>query len=60
MECPEAPVFQGHQLLAGCGDEDVAGIVGGQPLVRLALDELAYFTTNIEVLGVYPADAGRH
>jgi len=28
--------------------------------VRLALDELAYFTTNIEILGVYPADAGRN
>ncbi|MEM7319237.1 MAG: prephenate dehydratase, partial [Pseudomonadota bacterium] len=23
--------------------------------VRLAMDELAYFTTNIEILGVYPA-----
>lgn len=28
--------------------------------VRLALDELAYFTTNIEILGVYPAAAGRY
>ncbi len=28
--------------------------------VRLALDELAYFTTNIEILGVYPAVAGRY
>ncbi len=28
--------------------------------VQLALDELAYFTTNIEILGVYPADAGRY
>ena len=28
--------------------------------VRLALDELAYFTTNVEILGVYPADAGRY
>jgi prephenate dehydratase len=27
--------------------------------VALALDELDYFTTNIEILGVYPADAGR-
>ncbi len=28
--------------------------------VQLALDELAYFTTNIEILGVYPAVAGRY
>lgn len=28
--------------------------------VQLALDELAYFTTNIEILGVYPADSGRY
>lgn len=28
--------------------------------VQLALDELAYFTTNIEILGTYPADAGRN
>ena len=28
--------------------------------VQLALDELAYFTTNVEILGVYPADAGRN
>ncbi|MCF6329304.1 MAG: prephenate dehydratase, partial [Henriciella sp.] len=28
--------------------------------VRLALDELDYFTTNIEILGVYPADSGRY
>lgn len=27
--------------------------------VQLAMDELDYFTTNIEILGVYPADAGR-
>lgn len=27
--------------------------------VRLAMDELDYFTTNIEILGVYPADEGR-
>ncbi len=27
--------------------------------VQLALDELAYFTTNVEILGVYPADSGR-
>jgi prephenate dehydratase len=27
--------------------------------VQLALDELGYFTTNIEILGVYPADQGR-
>lgn len=27
--------------------------------VALALDELDYFTTDIEILGVYPADAGR-
>ncbi len=30
------------------------------PSVKLALDELAYFTTNIEILGVYPADPGRY
>jgi prephenate dehydratase len=28
--------------------------------VQLALDELAYFTTNIEILGVYPANQGRY
>lgn len=28
--------------------------------VELALDELNYFTTNIEILGVYPADQGRY
>ncbi|MBV1896184.1 MAG: prephenate dehydratase [Rhodobacteraceae bacterium] len=28
--------------------------------VALALDELSYFTTNIEILGVYPADPGRN
>lgn len=28
--------------------------------VALALDELNYFTTNIEILGVYPADPGRN
>jgi len=28
--------------------------------VQLALDELAYFTTDVEILGVYPADAGRY
>jgi prephenate dehydratase len=28
--------------------------------VALALDELSYFTTNVEILGVYPADPGRH
>lgn len=28
--------------------------------VKLALDELGYFTTNIEILGVYPADSGRY
>jgi len=27
--------------------------------VRLALDELGYFTTNIKILGVYPSDRGR-
>ncbi|MBI6630332.1 prephenate dehydratase [Pontibaca salina] len=27
--------------------------------VQLAMDELDYFTTNIEILGVYPADPGR-
>lgn len=30
------------------------------PAVRRALDELDYFTTNVEILGVYPAAAGRH
>ncbi len=30
------------------------------PNVKLALDELAYFTTNVEVLGVYPADQERY
>ena len=29
------------------------------PNVRLALDELQYFTANVELLGVYPADSGR-
>jgi prephenate dehydratase len=24
--------------------------------VKLALDELAYFTSHLEILGVYPAD----
>jgi prephenate dehydratase len=28
--------------------------------VALALDELSYFTTNVEILGVYPADLGRN
>ncbi|GAB5435075.1 prephenate dehydratase [Falsiruegeria mediterranea] len=28
--------------------------------VRLAMDELGYFTTNVEVLGVYPAARKRH
>ena len=28
--------------------------------VARALDELSYFTTDIEILGVYPADAGRN
>ena len=27
--------------------------------VRLAMDELSYFTTNVEILGVYPADQKR-
>ena len=27
--------------------------------VRLALDELAYFTTNTKILGVYPASGDR-
>ncbi|MFW8595445.1 prephenate dehydratase [Cribrihabitans neustonicus] len=27
--------------------------------VKLAMDELSYFTTNVEILGVYPADNGR-
>ncbi len=29
------------------------------PNVQLAMDELKYFTTNVEVLGVYPANHGR-
>jgi prephenate dehydratase len=29
------------------------------PHVQLAMDELKYFTTNIEILGVYPANQGR-
>ncbi len=28
--------------------------------VKLALEELAYFTTSLSLLGVYPADARRH
>ncbi len=28
--------------------------------VKLAMDELDYFTTNVEILGVYPADPGRY
>ncbi|SLN15919.1 P-protein [Falsiruegeria litorea R37] len=28
--------------------------------VRLAMDELGYFTTNVEILGVYPAARKRH
>jgi prephenate dehydratase len=27
--------------------------------VRLAMDELSYFTTDVEILGVYPADRKR-
>jgi prephenate dehydratase len=30
------------------------------PNVRLALDELRYFTSKLEILGVYPADQPRH
>jgi len=30
------------------------------PNVKLALDELEYFTTNIKILGVYPADERRN
>jgi len=30
------------------------------PAVKRALDELDYFTTNVKILGVYPADPGRH
>lgn len=30
------------------------------PSVKLAMDELSYFTTDIEILGVYPADTGRY
>ena len=29
------------------------------PAVRRALEELAYFTSQVEILGVYPADRGR-
>ena len=28
--------------------------------LRLALDELDYFTSNMALLGVYPADPRRH
>ena len=31
----------------------------GDPAVQRAMDELAYFTNNIDVLGVYPAHPGR-
>ena len=31
----------------------------GDPAVKRAMDELAYFTNNIDVLGVYPAHPGR-
>ena len=30
------------------------------PAVRRALDELDYFTSEVRMLGVYPADPGRH
>jgi prephenate dehydratase len=30
------------------------------PNVKLALEELAYFTTSLKILGVYPADPSRH
>ena len=30
------------------------------PNVKLALEELDYFTTNVKILGVYPADERRH
>ncbi|TNF58755.1 MAG: prephenate dehydratase [Rhodobacteraceae bacterium] len=30
------------------------------PAVQRALEELAYFTTELKILGVYPADPGRH
>ncbi|WP_050929050.1 prephenate dehydratase [Aestuariivita boseongensis] len=30
------------------------------PGVKLALEELDYFTTNVEILGVYPASPDRH
>ncbi|MFD3189881.1 prephenate dehydratase [Sedimentitalea sp. HM32M-2] len=30
------------------------------PGVQLAMDELDYFTANVEILGVYPADPGRY
>ncbi|MQQ09166.1 prephenate dehydratase [Epibacterium sp. SM1979] len=30
------------------------------PNVQLAMDELAYFTTNIKILGVFPASLQRH
>jgi prephenate dehydratase len=28
--------------------------------VQLALEELAYFTSEVKILGVYPADIERH
>ena len=31
----------------------------GDPAVKRAMDELAYFTNKIDVLGVYPAHPGR-
>jgi prephenate dehydratase len=29
------------------------------PAVKLAMDELRYFTTNVSIIGVYPADRDR-
>ncbi|NUB44717.1 prephenate dehydratase [Fertoebacter nigrum] len=37
---------------------DIEGHPDDAPVAR-ALDELRYFTTHVEVLGVYPADPGR-
>ena len=32
---------------------------GSRRNVALALDELRYFTTHVDILGVYPADRAR-
>jgi prephenate dehydratase len=38
---------------------DIEGHPDDRP-VQLALEELAYFTRNLDILGVYPADPRRH